>query len=402
MFNPSTYVGTAGPGFLCKVGSFTLGNATITVSDVGFQPKAVLFFWSGTTGTVDSVVNGTVMAGYGAVTATDQFSWFIRIVDSQGTTSYTSFNENNSCIVTSNGSSGSRYGFGSFTATGFTLSRSEGSLSSRIHYIAIGGTNAQAKIGWVTIPTTTGNFDTTSVGFDPDCVFLTYTGTNIGAAAPDGRFNLGAITKNGQALLDGVSDSGVSTTNAKTYSSVGEYCLGYANDPTLSSLNRTGSGSIISGGFRINVLQAPGASVTGCTYLAISGGRCKLGSFTSKTNTSGFSEALGFSPTGALLVSNMTAGQSGGTVASNHSVSIGAFSSTTDRRAMAFMDLTGLGTSSCAPAQGVDDVYLNLSTANPPALQGSADVTGLNTSSMSLVMTDADPSENLIWYVAFG
>src|SRR3990170_4493614 len=61
------------------VGSFNIDPTKLAteiqaITGLGFQPKIVLFWWGGSTGTIDTVAGGTINIGFGAaISSTSRF-----------------------------------------------------------------------------------------------------------------------------------------------------------------------------------------------------------------------------------------------------------------------------------------------------------------------------------------
>src|SRR5687767_821479 len=73
-----------------KVGSFSTGTAaagnTVVVNDVGFTPKAIIFWYGGSLVTTDNLTQGNVNRGWGYTTGTaDNFSVCSRSQNANGT-----------------------------------------------------------------------------------------------------------------------------------------------------------------------------------------------------------------------------------------------------------------------------------------------------------------------------
>ena len=78
-------------GYDAYVGSFNL-DSTVTagndqsVTGVGFQPTIVMFWWSGSTATIDALSGGTYNVGFGAaISSSSRFCVMGCSEDGQGT-----------------------------------------------------------------------------------------------------------------------------------------------------------------------------------------------------------------------------------------------------------------------------------------------------------------------------
>ena len=133
-----------------KVGAFNTGTGTssIVVSDVGFQPKAILFWWSGRTGTTDAQGRESHFQGVGAATATTQ-RWAITTndIDAAAAQDAATAKTATGCLlsVSSAGAIDGKADLASFDSGGFTLSVSDAfPRDQRVHYLALGGADITA------------------------------------------------------------------------------------------------------------------------------------------------------------------------------------------------------------------------------------------------------------------
>src|SRR3990172_7286522 len=115
--------------FFSKAGAFNTGTAaagnTVVVSDVGFTPKVVLFWWAGTPSGVDAVQRLTHRRGFGvAVSPTDRRCMGSLAEDTPTSMNTNSAQHNAACIIRldTDGTTSGLMDLQSFdTDTGFTL-----------------------------------------------------------------------------------------------------------------------------------------------------------------------------------------------------------------------------------------------------------------------------------------
>lgn len=394
-----------------QVGSFATGTdvvgSTITVTGVGFAPLALILWWSGRTEAVDAVGTETHRRGMGfAVSPTDRRAITNISIDNVNPIDSASRHTPNACVsvLLDTTTVDGELDVQSMDADGFTLVvDNQFSQSYRIHYLAIGGPDVlQAVTGQFTAPLATGNQDTV-IGFEPDALF--FLSTNQTTAPPitgvDSRFCFGAaLSASEQAVIAGGSNDGVTPSQAVGYCRDGE-CIALPSS-TLTVLElRAAFVQMNATGFRLNFTEVSGIAPY-IFYLAIRGGRYKLGTLLTETDTvtpitiSG----LDFQPSAGMFVSAMRAESAADTLTDHDTWSIGAVSTPNIRGAQAIADEDAVATSDTNTALEFDAVYANVSNAG--AIQGLMDVQSIGVSSVSLIMDDADPSQSFVWYLAVG
>lgn len=154
------------------------GVQTVT-SSLSFSPKLVLWYNTGRTTTNSSGPNYTM--GFGAMTATEQFSVWGRKENSGVNARSSESNTQALYITDAAGAVSLAAGFNAFTANGFSINITTAPTTPNIlHWVALGG-SIETKIIPITSPTTTGTVNYTGSSFQPDAI-LFFTG---------GRFNTG-------------------------------------------------------------------------------------------------------------------------------------------------------------------------------------------------------------------
>jgi len=171
--------------YLAKVGSFNLDTTrtvgqTQSVTGVGFQPKIVLFWWSGSTATGDNVGGGTYNIGFGAAISSSSRLNVVGFSVDDAATSNTGVSQYKTDCIRCNTAPAVVDGiadFYSMDADGFTLVMDDQfSNAYRISYLALGGDDlTDVYMGSGSTPTSTGNYDVTGVGFQPDALLIAAT-----------------------------------------------------------------------------------------------------------------------------------------------------------------------------------------------------------------------------------
>jgi len=166
--------------YSAKVGSFNIDTAktvgqTQAITDVGFQPKIVLFWWGGSTGTGDTVAGGTYNLGFGAaISSTSRFCINGISEDAQAESDTGRSLTDTCCMLafTDTGTLDGKADFSSMDAGGFTLVIDDQFTQAyRISYLALGGTDlTNVKIGQTSFDADAGPYGITGVGFQPDAI----------------------------------------------------------------------------------------------------------------------------------------------------------------------------------------------------------------------------------------
>jgi hypothetical protein len=398
-----------------KVGSFNVSTAAATteveVTDVGFTPTGVIFWWSGRTEAADTSGGANIRSGIGvAQSSTSRYCIDTTLNDAAGggahgtVTSYW----NNSCINLNNDNTNPREGamdfvdFSPSTGTGFTLVIDvQFGADLRVHYMAFD--DPSVACGEITPTAATGEQDFTGVGFQPECVV--FFGGNVSAVN-------NAVTSQGAALHMGFATGasneatvGVVHRELGTNSTAHRY--GYEGE-CFTRLDRNGApedryelSQFLSDGFKLNKLEATNAWPV--VYLALAGGAgYHVGSLTTATNTSNFSETgVGGTPEGVLFVSHCTAQSTQDTQDDHWKFSIGAGTSDTETVAHASSSQDGLtADSETFTAIDFDAVYIRPDLAD--GVEGVMDLVSMDSDGFTVVMDDADPDAAFVAYLALG
>lgn len=297
---------------LFKKGTLTAqtstGNQQIT--GVGFQPKALIFFYTTQTATG----NSSASSGYGmGFTTGSSNSYAVATYSVAAGTSDTArvSSESKAIIILSGVSTiGGAATLVSFDSNGFTLNWTTAAAAAYIiHYVALGGsgiTNALAST--FSLANSTGDQSVTGIGFQPDFLLFLSIGSNSASETIDANdlFSVGfASSSSYQAGLSLHSRDAQATSDTcsvqRTDNSIvlagpaGTAC------PTIDAL--ASLKSFDSNGFTITRNDAPSATVK-VHYLALKGGYYKVGYFNSPTVSGSQSISdVGFAPDGLILTS---------------------------------------------------------------------------------------------------
>lgn len=399
----STFAGT----FLTSTAG--AGN-TVVVTGVGFTPKAVIFYWVGRTEAIDTIGRASHFRGFGfACSPTDRRAICVTSADAVASSNGGRHHTDAACVISSTnaGVLDAALDLQSMDADGFTLVIDDNWLrNQRIGFLALGGSDlTNAATGALTEPGATGNADTTSLAFQPDCVLFISNGESVAPPAGDATISncsFGAAVSSAQrGIWMGAQDDSSGTMDARSYC-IGTECAGIQDDTVGGSIvARADFVSFLSNGFRLNWLEISGAARY-YHFLALKGGSFRVDNLLTQTDTvtdiveSGF----GFAPTGALLLSAGKAQDVADTATAHDRLSVGAFSGVTQRNAQAVLDEDALADSEVTTALEFDAVYANISTSS--TIDGLMDVKSIDADGFTMIMDDADPAQAFVWYLAVG
>lgn len=287
-----------------KVGHFSKRTSTGTqsVTEVGFQPAAVIFWCSG--GVTDGTYVTSVIAGLGFSTGDGEGTGSIGINGGSASASTRRRSaERAISLVDGSGTVHGEASVQSFDADGFTLNWTTANATAYlIHYLAIGGAGVDAAVRRVSLNGTT-NVAVSSLGFSPDALItvmpvmgttppatLNDAGLAVGTSSTAGQWQVSVWDEHAQAnmVADRSSDTGI-LANAI---------------PLGSSIFQISRVSLDADGFTI----VANASTTDYIYvLALGGVDAAVGSFTKDTGAAPDSQpvtGVGFEPKAVLLATN--------------------------------------------------------------------------------------------------
>jgi len=386
------------------VGSFNIdvsktAGQTQAITGVGFTPKIVLFWWSGTVRTGDGVAGETIRPGFGAVAgASSRFFVAAYSEDAAARTNTAHGASTTACIgVYADGTptADGLADWGSFDADGFTLTIDDQfTIAARISYLALGGTDlSNVFIGNKAYPTSAGNYATTGVGFQPDAMI--FVPTNLGSAATSAvslHFGIGIAAGGAQgATYNNDGDDGA-TSNTTAYGYNGEVIA------TRIMGIRESWVSFDADGFTLNHLE--GATANYYHYVALKGGQYKVGELTTRTDGNDIVETEpNFTPVGLLFLSANRAHSTQDTPTDHARLSIGAATSASNRAAQAISDEDNLADTETATANYDTAVYANVLD---DGVVGLMDIKSIDATGFTAVMDDTDPSACWVTYLAIG
>jgi hypothetical protein len=402
-------------GLDVKVLSFNIGTGaagtTVTVSP-GFQTKAGILWWSGRTETINAAGNATHLRGMGFFTS----SVNMRSVcsrDGHGIgTAVTACGHRADMVVFEINASDAFVGqaeVDSIDATDVVfLINTQFVTNLRVTGLFLGGSDITAvEIGTFLLRGSAGaqNIPTTN---PLDAVFL-LAGPHQSDApvvVVDSTFMFGAgvgvydgvSVKTGAVVLGGANDGSTSGSSG-TYGLMGECLALHSTLPANSPNHRAeywGSDATVdsgSPGFQLSVLE--GANSHRIHYLGITGCRWSLHEILTQTDTTTdiVISGLGYPPAAGIVASSCKAETVADAVpAANDEISIGAFTSTSERAGHGVASLNGNTNMFVATAYRTDAVYANLNPSTG-AVEGLMDVKSMDSGGVTFIMDDADPAQ---------
>jgi hypothetical protein len=379
------------------------GN-TVVVSDVGFQPTFIIFWWSGTTSATDAITGEDHKMGFGvAVSSSDRRCIATQSDDGAATSATDHAHRDDACIATMStaGAVDGLMDLQSMDAGGFTLVIDDAFPASYIiSYLAVSGDSA--KTGLITMPGANGNQDTTGLGFDPNgVIFFGVISASIpNATGVDSTMFIGAASgASNQASIVGGADDALVTMKSNHNSNSSE-CIQYLSAAVGAPASRATFVGFITDGFTINWLERTGTRYV--HYLAFKVPFFKVDNLLSRTDTTATAETgLGFPPVGLMFFSPMVAETTVDTVASGHQFSIGGANSPTSRGLQLISDRDNVADAEVNTGIEYDAVYSNISATG--SLIALMDIQSFDADGFTFVMDDAeDTSAKFVWYMAFG
>jgi len=329
---------------------------TISVQNLGFDPKFVILYSGALTTTGDGQRNsigfGTGSSAQRAIGwsssddagtngLNDPLTNAARI-DSD-TTIYRQISEGGGehTTIQYTSHSASNGGEAIFTVTAST------SGSYPIHGIAFGGTDiTDVKVGTITTPTTTGNQDYNIAMDSPDMIFFMTTGagatTNI--FGNGGRVAFGAVSSNARraAITTAARDElPTSDTGRKSHSAKAITMLDCVTN-TTSTVLEADMTLKLSTGFRLNYTAVPSTQIP-LFYLAVKGGSWDVGTQNSATSTGNQTITTQFQPKALMAFSTQVS--SSNVVGTHSAFMLGSATTTSETGCIWYHDTDNVASS---------------------------------------------------------
>jgi len=397
--------------FKVKQGTFVKATTTgtQTVSGVGFQPKAIIFWWTRQTsyGELAAVHIGYGMATYYGGAYQNRGVAFAS--DDAAATSNTGKrrSETYCIIILSNGAPtlAAQASVTAFNSDGFVLNwQTNEARADIIDFVAFGGTDlTNARAGTFSLTTSTGTQAVTGVGFQPDFVMFLWsfnqTADSNSAHAEIGVGFAGSSTKRGSMVANSEDGRGTMDTWQQQRN---DSCILLLTPTTGAQDAIVDFVSMDNDGFTVTKSDAP-AYATPIFYLALDGGQYDVGNFNSPTAT-GDQDITGI-PFQPRLVMLATQGRSAGTaIGSTAELALGAATSSTQRGCTWFEDPDNLADSDNEQETLNTKIiqWRDRTAANTFTLRGSADFNSFLPNGFRLSWSNVETAGRQVIYAAFG
>jgi hypothetical protein len=401
----------------CYVDAFNIGTgaaaSTVVRTGYGFQPKACVYWWSGRTESAATFARKNPQMGMGLATSPTNRACVTGYSQDAAATMITNRRHDAANVIATSTfttvdvleGSADLQSFDSASGGGQTLVITDAFAASyRIHCLALGGSDlTNAAVVQFQVPTTPGSFDITTVGFQPDALLLLTCalGTAPAAVSADNFLSLGVATAAGDQGNLAIFDLDAQGTSIAAKYGYGAEVLAGSN--TIGAMGaRMSFTSMLSTGFRCNVLET-----LGNTYyiwaLALQGGSYAVGNLVTSTtlNATIAESGLGFAPTGGLLLSHAAAQNTQDVSVAQANVSLGAFTSPTNRACQSIVSMNAANSAQCASSVREDACLQMLNSHTVSA--GVVDVQTMDADGFTLIMDVADvTTTKYVTYLAFG
>jgi hypothetical protein len=282
---------------------------------VGFQPKAVIFFWTSQHALTAGSFGFGAIVGYGFATAAGSE----RAVNFGSDDSFTPDNAGrwqwiNRCISIAPDAQLAPTAYASLSsmnADGFTVDWTRDSFGWIVHYMAIGGADVtNATIGSFTPTAGTGSQSVTGLTFQPDfMMFLSIDSNTIDARVAHGKVSLGYA---GRAYAYGITQGATTAVSRAgvlpALTSGGQLATAaiMEKDEIIAAGSPTFTATVTSldvNGFTLNKTVNTGGTETTVHYLALEGGQYRVGAIARPAAAGAQTlpyTGVGFSPRGSL------------------------------------------------------------------------------------------------------
>lgn len=386
-----------------KTGSFTVPgtSSNFSITDVGFQPKALLMF-----STLLSAEGFGVNRSFNIGFTDGTNSRDIATVGNDGATAANGVagrRQNTFTLETIAEAAGlvtiiQQLSLVSFDSGGFTLDPIQApGTTCQAHYIALGGSDiTNVWAGTILTPTTTGSVGYTDPGFQPDFLLLMTLGeTNIvpGSYTQE-RFTLGAASSASLQQSLSIHDS----DNIPTQ--VADIMV-----PSILDVENLGSTKFLanltsfdSSGFTLNYTTTQ-ATQSPVFALAIKGGKYYVGTDTQKTSTGMKSKSgFGFTPKGLMFMGvNRTSSSTKSTTESKLSVGL---TDGTNQGAVWGESTDNVSTTDSNSYTATDGVLVHAS--NSSTLNAKATISSLDSDGYTVDWGTADATAREFTVIGFG
>lgn len=364
------------------------GNQAVT--GVGFQPKAVIFFWNNRTSDGTDTTSGSI--GYGLATSSSNR---VGLCAFRSTTSATarSRHDDSKCLTMINGSGTVLSGADLVTmdSDGFTINwTTADAVARKINFVALGGSDlTNAYIKQFTFPAGSGNQSHTGVGFQPDSMML-FSVANT-TAPPNSqsfmRMDVGAAVSSSERAGTSMEANGTTTGRKRQRTNL--------QIPNVSNPQDIDFVSFDADGFTIS--SAGGTAYYGYA-LCLKGPRMKIGTLTQPTSTGNQAvTGVGFSPQVAMFLNWCEPANTSSVTTS----AMQGFGAATSSSARAHIAAYYASTRNTNQNNNLDSIKC-IKTFSTSALTSDADLVSMDSDGFTVNWTTADATSREIIYITLG
>lgn len=377
------------------------GTGDDAITGVGFQPKAILFYF--TLKTADgSAVDYAIGIGM-AASSTERAAISASSDDALATSNCQRTTDNADCIRFVNFATTTilEAEFKTFDADGFTLTWATVTAGVDIHYLALGGADiTNAFVGTFNAKTGTGDQALTGVGFKPDvALFLQEEIAGDDSSNPHISFGMGAAVSSTKRWSNYVDSEDNATTSDTYRTQVTDKCITIRRSTSGSDRGTADFKTFDSDGLTLDWTTA--ATVASrIHFLALKGGQYDVGSFNQATSTGNQGvTGVGFEPKGTLFTT-VNAATNASTQAENH-FSLGVGISSTERRCIWSGDDDAV-TTTITDQDSDQTKCFKCMTPGTPTTDTEADYVSNDADGFTIDNVTAHATSREILYLAFG
>lgn len=391
-------------GVVAKSGTTTGLPFDQAVTGLGFQPKAIFLWFTGS----NTGVTDILRTGMGMDDGTNHVSISVGADDNAVANTYRRVQSDQSLQYTAGGAVSSEIKIKTFDSDGFTLtySNQNSTATSDIYYLAIGGSDVtNVKVGSITAATSAGTVGYTGVGFQPDIVFFMGANASSLATTTSGLVNFFGVAKSSSergCMSMCAEDTGGATDNSRCQKL--NKCITFHDPADSTAID--GEADFVSmdpNGFTLDWTD-PAALGNTIFYMAIKGGRWKVGSFNQRTSTgTSATTGVGFTPKGLFLMSFNNVASSA--IERSLRMSFGAGDSTTSRWSIWNGSTDAVNPSQTARGRSTIRVLRCLTenaTGTSSTQDSAADIFSFDSDGFTINWTNADAVAREIMFVAAG
>ncbi len=381
------------PGLNAKFDTFTAlsGTGSQPVTGVGFQPKAVIFWFSDLTATGSG---GNARGGMGFSDGTNEGANTVGWNDASSATSGLVSNTKAIWLIDGGGTTLMAADLTSLDADGFTLEWTVAGGSRLIHYLALGGISlTNVKVGSSTILSAESPEVVTGLGFEPSALLiLGKIGDLFDSATGHETFSFGV----------GASTTSRHSSSGRERGSSDNGYSGYRDNETFVPADDSATPemewdlqSFDSDGFTL--VKDAGTEDGRIVWMAMSGVNIEQGILIQPTSAGEQSiTGLAFEPSAVLFDGGDKATTS--EYESGPEITLGGATSSTQRGSLWFGETVGGASDTDFQTTKV----IRSLTAGTPTLNAEADFVSFNADGFTINWTTADATARKVGWVALG